>query len=711
MQSSAYTDYFSEEGPLASILPGYEMRSSQAELAQAIERCLAKGDIGMFEAGTGTGKSLAYLVPAAKHALAGGKPIVISTYTIALQQQLLQKDIPIIQKMFPDIRASLVKGWSNYICHFRLKNIMDGSGELLFPEENDELLQIHQWAQTTDDGTSSDLPFEPRASVWDEVNAESDSCLRAQCSFYNECHFFKDRAEMENAHILVVNHHLLFADIAIRRLAGWESEQAVLPEYGAVIIDESHHVEDVATNHLGAVVSSVGVRQLIGRLLGRRGRSGLIPAWKQAMDGAGIVPQQTNDADLELCLKQVERAVDLLFQRAIAWIPPGQQGEEAMSGRIGRAMTEKWEKEIGPFITSAQTSIDELVDKLVRARRELPGGKENDRITALESQLDAVKKRLEGLINLLEQFRLPDHEERVYWVERTGIKRKNTRLVSAPIDVGESIVEWMSEACQGVVLLSATLALAGSFEHMKERLGLKQMNGPGGPLEIHERIFPSPFDYKSQSLLAATSDLPIPTHPAYAESLTRSIFEYVSASEGRALILFTSHKLLQRVKNSLISMVRDKNIPLLAQGDAPRYDLLRKFRCAENSILLGTSSFWEGVDVPGEALSLVILTRLPFDVPTEPVTEARVEKMREAGLSPFFDYSLPRAGLKLKQGFGRLVRSRHDRGVVVICDRRLIDKQYGRILVESLPPARYIVGQTEQISREIREFLTPAKAY
>lgn len=699
-------EYFGPGGKLSQVLSGYEHRREQEEMAHGVMRTLARGDAGFFEAGTGTGKSLAYLIPAALHALQEEKPVVVSTYTISLQEQLIGKDIPLVQRIFPELRAVLVKGWRNYICYQRLQSALQAPGDLLDPGRDQDLSKIARWAETTEDGTLSDLPFQPDAELWDEVCAESDSCLRSQCPHFDRCPLMRDRAEMGKAHLLVVNHHLLFSDVAVRRELGWEADAAVLPGYDAVVVDEAHHLEDVATDHLGGALSSRGVTQLFGRIYRRQGPRGrgVVAALRRILAERGEIERLTRlESEAVPAVARAEGALEQLFSVVRRW----------RAERISPEQAEEWEMAFGQPAREAAAEVRAL-GALLQRLREAIGGAEDDILAPAQNdtfalttaaQLDAVCRRLEGLEAALAHFSNLDTDAEVYWLEREGRIGEHVRLRSAPIDVGPLVREWIAAQCRSLVLVSATLTVNGSFRYFRDRLGLGGSRPIAGRMEVREFSISSPFEYERQALLAVVRDLPEPTHPDYADRLPEAVHAFVSASRGRALVLFTSFALLERVRAALAGRLAREGQELLVQGEAPRSRLLDAFRKGEAAVLLGTDSFWEGVDVPGEALSLVVLTRLPFDVPTEPVAAARTERLQQMGRSPFAEYTLPRAVLKLKQGFGRLIRTRSDRGAVVICDRRVLEKSYGRVFLESLPPCRRVTDDAASVAEHIRQFL------
>lgn len=700
--------YFGATGKLSEVIPGFEYRSEQLAMAEAVGRALRRGEVGLFEAGTGTGKSLAYLIPSAAHAISGKKPVVVSTYTISLQEQLLRKEIPVVEKLFPGLRVTLVKGWRNYLCRLRLEGALAGPGDLLEPGMEEELLAVARWARTTEEGTLSDLPFEPRREVWEQVAAESDSCLRSRCAYYAECPFFRDRARMAGSHLLIVNHHLLFADVALRRLLGWESEQAVLPSYAAAILDEAHHIEDVATEHFGASLTTRGVAQLFGRFHRRRqGQArGLLPALRRLLDEEGAEARPLlRSLELEVipALGQGEEAVYQAIAEASRFFARKRAGGE---GLLVPEDAGEWEESVGPSFQRASEHVLRAASLLLPYPKALERvGEENPAAATLRGQLEAARRRLASLAAALDGFRRVDPLENVYWFEANGGASPSLRLASAPVDVGPAVTEWIEVQCESLILVSATLAVGSSFAYVRERLGLSEFE-PAGGRRVRETLIDSPFEYREQALLGIVDDLPDPTDAAYAERLPGALLQLVSASRGRALVLFTSVALLEQTRRALEGPLQEFGMTLFAQGTAPRTALLDAFRHTPGSVLLGTDSFWEGIDIPGEALSLVVMTRLPFDVPTDPVTRARSDRLRRDGRSSFGEYLLPRAALKVKQGFGRLIRTGTDRGVVALLDRRVLTRAYGKVFLASLPECPRLVGSVDEVCRGIEQFFS-----
>lgn len=700
--------FFGPSGRLSEVIPGFEHRREQLVMAEAVSAALRRGEVGLLEAGTGTGKSLAYLIPAAAFALSEQKPVVVATYTISLQEQLLQKEIPVVKELFPELRATLVKGWRNYLCYQRLEGALAAPGELLEPGVNEELIEVARWARETEEGTLSDLPFEPRRDVWDQVAAESDSCLRSRCAHYAECPLFRDRARMSGSHLLIVNHHLLFADIALRRQLGWETDQAVLPAYAAAIVDEAHHIEDVATEYFGTSLSTRGVAQLFGRLYRRRqGQNrGILPALRRLLHEEGERGEallRTLEEELIPALGQGEQAVYEAIQQGRRFFEKRRLEQERRRLLPGDAGA--WKERVGPWIERASTAAlraSSLLASFPRALERLEA--ENPGASALRGQLEAARRRLASLAAALDAFREVNLLENVYWLEESAGPSPGVRLASAPVHVGPGIAEWVGAQCASLVLVSATLSVGGSFAYVRERLGLAAFEAAGG-LRVRELSIDSPFDYREQALLGLVDELPEPTDPSYAARLPGALLELLTASKGRALVLFTSSALLDEVGRALAPVVASRGMNLLVQGTAPRTALLDAFRTTPGSVLLGTDSFWEGIDVPGEALSLVVVTRLPFDVPTDPVTQARSELLAAQGRSSFGEYLLPRAALKVKQGFGRLIRTGTDRGAVALLDRRILTRAYGKVFLSSLPECPKVVGSLSSVSQGIERFL------
>ena len=702
-------------GPLVQEHPAYEDRPGQRTMLRRIAETYNGGGVTLVEAGTGTGKSLAYLIPSAEWALRNAERTVISTNTINLQEQLDDKDLPLVRRLVgEEVDWELVKGRGNYIS-IRRARLAAESAPLLFPDDRaDELDQLLGWIGRTEDGSRADLTFVPSEDVWDEVKSDADICLRARCPHFQACFYQRSRRRAASATLLITNHHLLFSDLSVRIATKNYKASAVLPAYRHLILDEAHNIEDAATSHLGLEVTRRGMFRTLARL-DRRGR-GVLAAVQDALAG------RTERGPAMELRSRIEERVRPALEEARAQLTLFLDVLEPLLPSDARGAVRIGTDELPE--PASHPDVREHLDGLVSAFRRL--GKEVRDVRERLEDHDTLAEGLEGrLLDLKSsEHRLSDsahtlhtvldadvEEERfVRWLEWRGKARgKNRNLViaSAPIEVGDLLREHLFERVETVALCSATLATKESFGFLRSRIGLKEddLFESDVRLEVTEYIIHSPFDFKEQTLLVVPTDLPGVNEPGgvFEEATAEVIRDACSISGGGTFVLFTSHRALRRVAE-LLREDRAVRWPLFVQGEDTRVRLLERFIKSGSGILLGTASFWEGVDVPGRALRGLIIQRLPFMVPTEPITAARIEAIERRGGSSFGEFVLPLAALKLKQGFGRLVRSREDRGAILIVDDRIVHKSYGAYLRESLPPAPLRKGPWTDLVRFLREF-------
>ena len=703
------------KGPLVQEHPAYEDRPGQRTMLRRVAEAYNGGGVTLVEAGTGTGKSLAYLIPSAEWALRNGERTMISTNTINLQEQLDQKDLPLVRRLLgEEVDWELVKGRGNYIS-IRRAQLAAESAPLLFSDDRgDELDQLIGWIGQTEDGSHADLTFVPTEDVWDEVKSDADICLRARCPHFQACFYQRSRRRAASATLLITNHHLLFTDLSVRMATQNYKDSAVLPAYRHLILDEAHNIEDAATSHLGSEVTRRGMFRMLARL-DRRGR-GVLTAVQEALAGRterepAMEVRSRIESRVRPALEEARAELTLFLDVLEPILPSDAKG----AVRLGTA--EMPEPASHPAV---RERLDGLVSAFRTLSRELRGVRERleDHDTlgeGLEGRLLDLRSgegRLADTAHTLHTVLDGDAEDVRYvrWLEWRGKSRgKNRNLViaSAPIEVGDLLREHLFEKVETAALCSATLATKDSFAFLRSRIGLLDdtLIEYDVNLKINESIINSPFEFDRQTLLVVPTDLPDVNDPSgrFDEATAEVVRESCSISGGGTFVLFTSHRALRRVAE-LLRADTALPWPLFVQGEDTRSRLLERFVESGSGLLLGTASFWEGVDVPGRPLRGLIIQRLPFKVPTEPITAARIEAIERRGGSSFGEFVLPLAALKLKQGFGRLVRSREDQGAILILDDRIVRKRYGTYLRESLPPAPLRKGPWNELTRFLKEF-------
>ena len=692
-------------GAIAKLLPKYEDRPAQRELAAKIAQLYNDGGVGLLEAGTGIGKSLGYLVPALRWAAANRERTVVSTNTINLQEQLVGKDLPFLERALDDqpVRFALLKGWRNYLCRLRLEQAVS-TGTALFEDSlGNELAAVAAWAEHTTDGSLSDMPAPPRSELWDEISAEPDLCNRARCQFYDSCFLFAARRKAAQADVIVVNHHLLMSDVAVRRVSQNWDEAAVLPAYSRLVVDEGHHMEDAAAAHLGATVTRRSLQRLFARL-DRTGK-GILPALMARLaEGKDLL----SAASLDLAATRLSPSVLAARDRAglvfdllstlldESGVPVLRLTNEFARHRIWRNGLEMALEELLAEIELLHEGL-----RVVRERLETDEARA-EAVAPLLNELRAIARRMQVAGDALRRTLKPGEEadSSVRWIEVRG-KERNLAVTSVPLDLAPVLREDLFRRVKTAVVTSATLAAEQRFDFLSRRLGL---DDPA--LDPTTALYPSPFDFPRNARLVIPTDAPAPNVDASAhiQFCVRAVLDVATASDGGMFVLATSHRDVRLIAAELRARGVERRWPLLVHGDDGRDALLRRFRENERAVLVGTASFWEGVDVPGHALRALVITKLPFKVPSEPVTAAHCESIERHGGDAFRDYMLPHASLRLKQGFGRLIRTATDRGVIVLVDPRVISKSYGRTLLEALPPARRLVGAWPSILDQIQAF-------
>lgn len=681
--------FLSSDGPLANNNPNYEERLSQLKLTSQITNCFNENKIGVFEAGTGVGKSYAYLIPALMWVKENDQRVVISTGTINLQQQLAEKDCIKAQEITGiNEKFLLIKGRQNYVCLRRLKDASEEKD--LFSEETDELKLISEWVKTSDTGSKSELSFMPTESVWQRINSESEACMGNKCFYAEKCFVWKVRKAANEAKILIVNHHLLFSDIQVRLASQNYDDAAVLPPYKHLIFDEAHGIEDAATSFFSEALTRFSLQKQLN-LLYRNRRS----------SSAGHLLTVSALSDANVSLDEIVAAIDLTKVRM-------QQLEDTAFDILQNNFTWRLHQSTAHVATELLKCFENLNIAIYEfvglVRKLIEGVKDKDLELPTIWETKQILKRIDFLGLCCKNFTLwEERVDSVFWMEK---RRLNSgalfvRFVETPLEISSTMNAGVFEPMESTVCVSATLQIAGEFGFWKYRTGLC--------FQPEERLvsgtFDSPFPYKDNLLFSVVTDAPSPTFSDFQPWLEDAVKKLIIASSGRTLVLFTSYDSLKNCYDNCSLTLTKEGYTVYKQGEDDRFRLLKRFREETNSVLFATDSFWEGVDIPGESLSHVIIVKLPFPVPSDPVFQARCEFIEKNNGNSFMELSIPKSVIQFKQGFGRLMRSSTDYGCVTVLDNRLVQKQYGRFFIQSVPKSKTNFAPLNEVAKRIKNFL------
>ncbi|MBP8129367.1 MAG: DEAD/DEAH box helicase family protein [Candidatus Hydrogenedentes bacterium] len=712
--------FFRPDGKLARTLPQFEVRPQQEEMMEAVAQAFNQDGIAAVEAPTGVGKTVAYLLPAALWAVRNKERVVVSTRTINLQEQIVYKDIPLLQQCLKEtFTCCLVKGRGNYLCWRKLERLLSEAS--LFDDDRmrEQVEAIAEWAEKTAEGDREDLPFVPERELWDRLCSESDTCAMGRCPDQQKCFVTRARRQVAKADILVVNHHMLFADLAIKRELGDFSALSVLPSYQRLIFDEAHSVEDSATEYMGVSAVRLGALATLSRFLRtERGQErGLIPFLRlKLVKDCPQLPVDAFEVIQDLIERQVLPEIALARETLNTAFDALRALAAAKCGEIGRDI--KWRLKpntlqdpdvravhadfVLPSV-EAVTKLNQSCLALLRLLQAIPPDPESkgSPIEMEMLQLSAYAKRLERLaLALAESTSEELAENTVRWIEIDAENPSFVKVARCPLEVGKPLADWLYSNLKTIVMTSATLTVRREFDYLFGRLGMDLVPRD----RLNAVCLDTPFDFGEQALLGIFTGLVSPSERGFLDESVDAVREVLRITRGHAFVLFTSFYALDYTYRRLRDDLRASHITPLRQGEASRTQLLERFRSDTASVLFATDSFWEGVDVAGRALQCVILPRLPFRVPTEPILEARAEAIDDRGGNSFLSYSVPQAVIKFRQGFGRLIRRRTDRGAVVVLDSRIVTKFYGRIFVESLPGVRMVRGSRDEVLQELTEF-------
>lgn len=700
-------EYFGENGVIHKNFGKFEVRREQYEMAKSIENSMNENKKLIVEAGTGTGKTIAYLLPTLLYAIENNLKVIVSTNTINLQEQLVNKDIPLLKKIInEDFNYQIVKGRGNYLCKRKLYNIDVTEKETDTEEEKTEkniIRNLIDWDKNvTRTGDRNELKYEISNSIWEKVNSEVDMCKGVNCPHYSKCHFFKARKNVADATLLIVNHHMFFADLAIRNQTGFYTNYSILPNYDIVVFDEAHNIEDTARNYFTFETSKISFGRLMGNIYNRRvvnsSNGGAIVRLMTYLNESlsseeyEKVDELKEDAIAELNVFY-DKGIDIFDKLIYLFSENNNNREIKIKIDKHKMQSNKAFREVMEINSQFKESYGNLVIRINKFLNTVSNYNLEDKEGFL-FEFSRYYERLKQYYKKFEFILEGKEEGYVYWANVTTI-RPNVKLYATPFDISDELNDNLFTKMDRMVFTSATLAVDNKFDYYKKSIGLMKENRR----KIDERIVKSPFDYEKQMKVYIPEDALDPTNIEFLRDLEEFIEGVIKNTKGHCFLLFTSYSALNFLYNQLKSRFSEKEYTLIKQNDFPRHEMIEIFKNSKNPILFGTDSFWEGVDVQGEQLQSVIITKLPFKVPNDPVTEAIIENIRKNGQNPFNDYQVPQAVIKFKQGVGRLIRSKTDNGNIIILDNRIIKKMYGKKFLSALPRNKVVESKSEILKK------------
>lgn len=699
--------YFEKTGLLSQAFKGFEYRDEQLHMATHIEKGLNSETPVIVEAGTGTGKTLAYLIPSIEWAIKNKKRVIISTNTINLQEQLLNKDIPIAKRVIQgDFKYILVKGRGNYLCNRKYHNVVMGDKSLLedfTTSQKNQFAEIIKWGNQTETGDKAELTFEADNTIWELFQSETDMCSGNKCPYKNECFFLKSRDEKKKADILITNHHMYFSDLAIRKEIGFNTEYSILPEYGLVVFDEAHNIEKVARDYFSYEASKYSFTKTMNQIFiteGKKKNTGALDSVlkhikSEELDNHGILEREIEE--IKLKHKSLYIAGREYFNHIIEVFSKGEMGTFTFRAR-------KEEMENSPFLNTLNDFKDKFLSEYNsynrKVRELIKELKDEEDRAGYINDFSKYIDRIDGFINNFRFIHDFSDEEFIYWIE-VNSRKSNSKLVATPLKIDGELQKNLYLNLNQIIFTSATIAIGNDFTYFKESIGLDK--------NTLDKVIHSPFDYDNQMKVYIPNDIPNPSDKNFIDEISEYLKTQLIVSRGKAFVLFTSYQTLNYVYYMIRDELEANGIELFIHGMAPRSQLVNMYINGKNPVLFGTDSFWEGVDIKGHQLSNVILIKLPFKVPSDPVTEAIIEHITAQGKNSFTEYQIPEAVIKFKQGIGRLIRSKTDSGTITILDNRVITKKYGKYFMDSIPTKNINILSRSEILKDISKSVKGGK--